>query len=310
MDQNFCDKPAENRNRLDATTHDADPLFNGLFAKLNLSEMEQKLGNTLPPLFKTLPELLLVDTGKVIDCVPPPRANLPVEKNDVRLESSKIKPDDWVLPIGANSIGKKSDEVFEALKPANWVLPIGGDSSDKKKGVPLQAVDKPDPSLPDVWNHPESSAMDGKCGITGVANMLRFYGVEKSPADIDVSRYRSWGVGLRSEKFASDLTELSGKKFSAHSIDDGSSGLDMLRQQIKDGKPVAIQYMTSPTNAHWVVVAGVTDGKDGPELTVQSWGGYHKVPYKDIQDNWRRGYGGPYPYVVGDEQSSLLKPKK
>ena len=49
--------------------------------------------------------------------------------------------------------------------------------------------------------------------------------------------------------------------------------------------------MTSPADAHWVVVTGITDTKDGPKLQVQSWGAYHEVKWNDIKDNWRRGYG-------------------
>src|SRR6185369_16554055 len=99
----------------------------------------------------------------------------------------------------------------------------------KKKDVPLVQIDKPDPKLPDAWGHPDSTVLDGKCGITGVANMLRFYGVEKPPADIDLSRYRSVGPGLRCDKFASDLNELCSKKFKSFSIDDGRDPLATLQ---------------------------------------------------------------------------------
>jgi len=198
-------------------------------------------------------------------------------------------------------------DIYSSEKRETWVLPIGANSDDKKKDVPLEAIEKPDPRLPDPWGHPGSSWMDGKCGITGVSNMLRLYKVEKPPADIDCSRYRSYGPGLRVDKFASNLRELSGMNFNSCSIEDGREPLDVLRNYIKEGRPVAIQYMTSPTNAHWVVVTGVTAGKDGTHLEVQSWGSYHRVKWQDIENQWRRGYGGPYPHVVGDEASPLLK---
>jgi hypothetical protein len=203
-----------------------------------------------------------------------------------------------------------SDLASGAWTRDSWVLPIGANSDDKKKDVPLDQIDKPDACLPDAWNHPPSTKMDGKCGITGVANMLRFYDIEKDPKDLDYSRYRSFGPGLRINKFSENLNELSGKKFNSCCIDDGSDPLDVLRKNVKDGKPVAIQYMTSPTNAHWVVVTGVTEGKNGAELQVQSWGAYHKVEWDKIKDNWKRGYGGPYPYVVGDEASPKMKKQK
>lgn len=199
--------------------------------------------------------------------------------------------------------------VSTSRSDSGWVVPLFGNSSDKKKNVPLEQTEKPDPALPDVWPHPPATKLDGKCGITGVSNLLRLYGIEKPPADIDQSHYRSWGPGMRVNKFAEDMRELSGKNFTSRNIKDGSDPLSVLQNNIKDGKPVAIMYMTSPTDAHWVVVTGITQGAKGPELQVQSWGAYHKVAWSDVQDQWRRGYGGPYPYVVGDEASPFLKKK-
>jgi hypothetical protein len=212
------------------------------------------------------------------------------------------------------SASRTADETWTNLasniwSKDGWVLPIGAHSSDKKNDVALEPIDKPDPKLPDAWGHPPSSRLDGKCGITGVSNMLRFYGSETPPGDIDCSKYRSFGPGLRVDKFASNLRELSGKNFQSGSIDGDCNPLDVLRKHVNEGKPVAIQYMTGATNAHWVVVTGVKDDKDGTHLEVQSWGGYHKVNWNNVRDQWRRGYGGPYPYVVGDEASPLLKKK-
>lgn len=190
------------------------------------------------------------------------------------------------------------------------VIPIGAHGS-KSKNVDLQPISKPE-GLPDAWSHPPTKSLlgislDGKCGITGVSNMLRLYGIEKNPAEIDKSEYRSVGPGMRADKFADNLTELSKQKFTSKTIENGEKPLDVLKQNLKDGKPVAIMYMTGSTEAHWVVVTGVKEGKDGPELTLQSWGGYRSVPFKNIQQNWARGYGGPYPYVVGEGSSRYLK---
>ena len=110
--------------------------------------------------------------------------------------------------------------------------------------MPLAPIEKPDPNLPDVWNHPPATKMDGKCGITGVSNLLRLYGVEKNPADIDTWSRRSWGPGMRVDKFAENMSELSGQKFNSCSIENGKEPLDVLKENIKDKKPVAIMYMT------------------------------------------------------------------
>ncbi len=240
------------------------------------------------------------------------------------LQECSVTKESSALPFGKGSVEPNSAtlnmpmDIYSAAKGTtdgnvrgeSWVLPIGANSSDKKKDVPLEPIEKPDSKLPEPWQHPASSRLDGKCGITGVSNMLRFYGMEKPPADIDCSRYRSYGPGLRVDKFASNLRELSGKNFESCSIDDGREPLEVLRKHINAGRPVAIQYMTGPTNAHWVVVTGIKDEKGGAQLEVQSWGAYHKVNWHDIQDQWRRGYGGPYPHVVGDEKSPVLKKSK
>ena len=188
---------------------------------------------------------------------------------------------------------------------------IGGDPGSpgaRKQGeVQLTPIAKPDPSLPDVWDQPDGTKMDGKCGITAVSNMLRFYGIKKDPKDIDKPEYRSWGPGLRRDKLAEDLESLSDKGFSSKNIEDDDP-LEVLRGHIRSGKPVAIQYMThyeTSTEAHWVVVVDISDGED-PYLTVQSGGRYQKVRWSDIKDPWRRGYGGPYPYVVGNDPSEIL----
>jgi hypothetical protein len=189
-----------------------------------------------------------------------------------------------------------------------YTLPIGANDKSKKNGPALAPIEKPDPKLPEVWAHPPSSTLDGKCGITGCANMLRLYGKEKDPADLDQRRYRSWGPGLRSDKFAENLTELSGKTFTSKTVDDGKP-LETLRGHLKAGKPVALQYMTDSTDAHWVVATGIRDTPDGPKVQVQSWGQYYEADWKELEPAWKRGYGGPYPYVVGNDASKLL-PKK
>lgn len=199
---------------------------------------------------------------------------------------------------------------FSAEPGEQFVIPVGAHSKDKKKNVPLEPIEKPDPKLPDVWNHPPATWADGKCGITGVANMLRLYGVERDPAGLDTSDHQNWGPGLRMSQFGANMNDCcGGKKFKSCTIDsDKEDPYKVLKGHIDQGKPVAIEYMTGALNAHWVVVTGIKEGgKEGPELTVQSWGRYYKVKWNDIKSNWERGWGGPYPHVVGDEPSPFLK---
>jgi len=166
---------------------------------------------------------------------------------------------------------------------------------------------KPRASLPNAWVQPAGSLLDGKCGITGVSNMLRLYGIETDPSSIDLSKFRSWGPGLRRDKFAEDLNELGGgKTFFSRSLPEGTDALARLRQHMAAQEPVAIQYMTSQdlgTNAHWVVVVDVQGGTN-PNLTYMSWGGYRTMKWDDMKDPWKRGWGGPYPHVVGQGAAS------
>lgn len=199
-----------------------------------------------------------------------------------------------------------TQKLYDDIFSSTWALPVGG--NDKRKtGVPVTDMEKPK-DAPAAWEHPPASWRDGKCGITGVSNLIRWYGEEKNPKDIDIYENRSWGIGMRSGKFAEDCSKLTGKNFTACSIEKGEP-LDILKQHLKDGKPVAIMYMTGKTNAHWVVVTGIEEGKDGPSVQVETWGHYGKIKWSDLKYQWERGYGGPYPYVVGDEPSPLLKKK-
>lgn len=205
---------------------------------------------------------------------------------DLQIDLPKILGVDGTIPFGAHSKG------------------LGN--------VPLHELGKTIDGMPGVWDHPPQKtflgiSLDGKCGVTGVSNMLRLYDIEKNPKDMDGFWDRSTGPGMRANNFAGLLTKYSGQKFSAKTIENGENPLDVLKESLKDGKPVAIMYMMDNKNAHWVNVTAVKDGPNGPQLTVQSWGKYYNVDFKDIKANWKEGYGGPYPYVVGTEPSSYLK---
>ncbi|NJL99049.1 MAG: hypothetical protein HC924_09655 [Synechococcaceae cyanobacterium SM2_3_2] len=172
---------------------------------------------------------------------------------------------------------------------------------------PLTRIPKPQANWPDTWDQPCGTLMDGKCGLTAVANMLRWYGAEISPKSLDKRRYRSWGPGLRRDKFAEDMNQLwPGSGFQSRDIPNGYCPLRILRGHINAGRPVAINYMTNSLAAHWVVVVQVSDEEDNPLLVVQSGGGYHQTRWLDIQDAWRRGWGGEYPHVVGSQPAAHL----
>jgi hypothetical protein len=135
--------------------------------------------------------------------------------------------------------------------------------------------------------------------------MLRFYGVEKDPKDLDKDGESDSTPGMRAGTVAKNISKVSGKKFEAKSI--SGDALSTLRGYLNEGKPVAVLYMTGVLEAHWVVVTNVEDGKDGTVLTLQSWGDWYTVKWTDFEYQWKRGWGGPYPHVVGDEASPVLR---
>lgn len=184
----------------------------------------------------------------------------------------------------------------------------------KSDDVKLTQVAKPS-GLPDAWKHPDdTSLLDGKCGLTAVSNLLRLYKIEVDPASIDESRFRSWGPGLRRDKFAEDMNELAKElEFESRNLEDDTDALSRLERYIAEGKPVAIMYMTNKeapsVEAHWIVVVAIrrtSDQPRNPKLVVQSWGKYHEVEWNEISGAWKRGYGGSYPHVVGKAASPYL----
>lgn len=189
---------------------------------------------------------------------------------------------------------------------ASLVLAAAPARAEKVPEPKLVPVAKPGSRWPDPWEQPGGTLLDGKCGLTAVSNMLRLYGKEVSPKSIDKSTYRSWGPGLRRDKFAEDMNRLSkSKSFESRAIKKGDA-LGTLRGHLDAGRPVAIMYMTGRVSAHWVVVCKVeADGS----LIVQSWGRYYRVAWSEIQGPWRRGYGGDYPHVVGKGPSPFLARK-
>jgi hypothetical protein len=228
---------------------------------------------------------------------------------DLLAECTVYVDEDPALAEGDEGEGEGGDEGMWPALWGTWVFPFGAHSDDKKKDPKLTLVPKPSATLPDPWAHPPSTKMDGKCGLTAVSNMARFYGVEKDPKDIDKPEFRSVGPGLRRDKLAEDVASVTGKKCDSKNIPAGTDPLQTLRDLIDAGKPVAIQYMMGATTAHWVVVTAVKDTPNGVVLVVQSWGDWYEVAWSEIGPQWKRGYGGDYPYVVCEDASPKLPVK-
>lgn len=179
-----------------------------------------------------------------------------------------------------------------------------GQTQVEHRDVPSKLTQK----LPKPHGQPSGSYLDGKCGVTAAANLLKLYGKNHSPSDLDTFDNRSWGPGMRADKLAEVTTDHADQTFLSLTIPPGVDALKVLRGLVNSGKPVAIQYLVYEelsTNAHWVVVTDIDNSKD-PKIRMMSWGKYIEMEWSVLKDQWERAWGGPYPYVVGEEPSSLM----
>lgn len=180
-------------------------------------------------------------------------------------------------------------------------------AKDQSEGAVFTPASKPNPAFPDPWEQPSNARWDGKWGVTACSNLLRFYGVEKSPKDLVETGIENLGPGMWASTLAKNVQGLSGKTFRAKRLDGSADALATLRGYLDEGKPVALMYMQDVGVAHWVVVTHMGDGAGGPLLTLQSSGEWYTVEWKSFQHRWKRADGGPYPHVVGDEPSQVMR---
>ena len=186
-------------------------------------------------------------------------------------------------------------------------IPFGERSNGEKKDAAFTPTSKPNPRFSDPWEQPSPRKWDGRWGVTACSNLLRFYGVEKPPNGLEDTGVENIGPGMWASTLAKNLQDVAGKTFRAKTLDGSADALAALRGYLDEGKPVAVMYKQDVSVAHWVVVTNVDDGADGPVLTLQSSGDWYTVAWKAFQDRWKRADGGPYPHVVGDEPSQVMR---
>jgi len=181
-------------------------------------------------------------------------------------------------------------------------LRSGGFSSADMVKIPAPA------GMPEPWDQPASTGwfgMNGKCGPTAVANMLRLYGREVSPAQAEGEGVR-WIIGTTTWRIR--------RYFDSHQADLGCTfeqpedGAAFLRQELGAGHPVMIMYNVEEGHlqAHWVTAVALEGSGDDEHAIVMSWGRYYKMPLAPLVEAWRRVYGRRHPAVVCDQASAFL----
>ena len=180
--------------------------------------------------------------------------------------------------------------------------PIGESAESAYSGrlATLTQINRPS-GVVDSWSQPDSEGIlgqNGYCGATAASNLLRWYGRDVSPRQAIDGGCWSY-IGTRAPTLANYLREKQpdlGCWYGTMSWD--ADALTNLRTALAGGRPVVIQFMTGALNAHWVTVIGVRGAGADPTIVVMSWGGYYTTQWSDLQNAWRRAWGGYYPYVM------------
>lgn len=164
----------------------------------------------------------------------------------------------------------------------------------------MKRIAKP-AGMPDVWNQPDSTGFfdeRGKCGPTAVANTLRLYGKEISPAAADAAGVH-WIIGTRGQDIERYLQR--DHAGLGCTLEHPESGGRFLRDSIAQGHPVMIWFMSgSNMNSHWVVAVGKRGMGANEQVIVMSWGRYYAIPMTKLLASWRNVYGIRNPAVVCD----------
>lgn len=161
--------------------------------------------------------------------------------------------------------------------------------------------------MPKPWDQPDSTGWfdeRGKCGPTAVANTLKLYGINVSPAQADKDGVH-WVVGSRDVQIRDYLREEHPRL--GCTIEHPRDGAKFLRDELDAGHPVMVWFNTSGLwQSHWVTVVGHV-GKGASEVAVvMSWGRYYKIAMSKLVEAWRTVYLTRFPSVVCDAKTNLI----
>ena len=161
--------------------------------------------------------------------------------------------------------------------------------------------------MPKPWDQPDSTGFfeeRGKCGPTAVANLLRLYGQEVSPAQADQQGVH-WVIGTRGitirNWFEAKHPEL------GCTLEHPTDGPAFLREHLAKGEPVLVWFNTAGSlSSHWVVAVGI-DGSGAEErVVVMSWGRYYSIAMSKLDAAWRNVYWIRRPSIVCGVKTPLV----
>lgn len=161
--------------------------------------------------------------------------------------------------------------------------------------------------MPEVWDQPDSTGVfeeRGKCGPTAVANLLKLYGKEVSPAQADKDGV-NWLVGTRGINVR-DYLQRKHPSLGC-TLEHPEDGAAFLRRELDAGHPVMVWFNTSGLlQSHWVTVVGHLGAGANEIAIVMSWGRYYKVAMPKLVEAWENVYWIRHPSIVCDAKTNYI----
>jgi hypothetical protein len=187
-----------------------------------------------------------------------------------------------------------------------------GEANDELQSAPLPNGDwqriRAPAGMPAPWAQPDTTGFfdqHGKCGPTAVANTLKLYGLDVSPAQADHDGVHSL-VGTSGIKIESYLQEKYPRLGCI--LEHPQDGLAFLRSHLDAGQPVMVWFNMAGgfLGSHWATVVGHRRSRGAEVAIVMSWGEYYTIPMSHLEAAWENVYGYRRPSVVCKAQTKLI----
>ncbi|HSO36541.1 MAG TPA: hypothetical protein VLT33_28645 [Labilithrix sp.] len=187
-----------------------------------------------------------------------------------------------------------------------------GATNDELQSSPLSDAEmkriKAPAGMPVPWDQPDSTGTfdeRGKCGPTAVANTLKLYGINVSPAQADRDGVH-WLIGTRGINIEAYLQEKHPRL--GCTLEHPEDGPGFLRSHVDAGHPVMVWFnMTGGfLGSHWVTVVGRRGTGAAEVAIVMSWGGYYTIPMGHLDTAWENVYRIRRPSIVCRAQTKLI----
>jgi len=164
--------------------------------------------------------------------------------------------------------------------------------------IPFEDVPRSFPVRP--WEQPPDEGWFGQygyCGPTAVANLLRLYGIEKSPRTAIDEGCWSY-VGTTPGTMQRYLRREHGDLGCDRRVVGGLDPLEVLRVLLDADHPPIVLFKNGRLMGHWVVVIGVSVDARGAWVEYMEDGAYHKSSWAELEPRWSSVYGMRYPLIA------------